>query len=355
MVAALVASAFPGVLEVLGQQPPGGIKPGQPGGRSLGRPDPTRAAGVPSTPVDFEIIRLKYITATETAKLLQGLLPETFDPERNSSSRLVADERTNSLIIRAPAAKFAEVAQLLKKIDVAGAEGGPEPAPTRLSFIELHSLVPDEAVQRALQTVIATGGGLYSVDPARKMVIVNANPVTTEAVRELLARLEDAGKSRSQEDAQIRLTWLVNLTPQVADAEADDEAVSREKGPALPDFLKEVVPGLAKLGLEKPRVAAQLVVNAQAKARFQVKGTAMLPNASVYGISASGQLNDLTSAGLEISMGVTAADGKQSVCTLQTQISAPSGHLVVLGMTPIQGMSSAFVVQVIRKDAKERK
>jgi hypothetical protein len=45
---------------------------------------------------------------------------------------------------------------------------------------------------------------------------------------------------------------------------------------------------------------------------------------------------------------------KEVICHLETNISAPPGHLVVLGVTPMQSMTSAFVVQVLaEKDRKE--
>jgi hypothetical protein len=37
--------------------------------------------------------------------------------------------------------------------------------------------------------------------------------------------------------------------------------------------------------------------------------------------------------------------------SLQTEISAPSGHVVVLGVTPTGSVTSVFAVQVLRKDA----
>jgi hypothetical protein len=41
------------------------------------------------------------------------------------------------------------------------------------------------------------------------------------------------------------------------------------------------------------------------------------------------------------------------ICNLETEISAPPGHLVVLGVTPADNVASAFVIQVIRKEAKK--
>jgi hypothetical protein len=37
------------------------------------------------------------------------------------------------------------------------------------------------------------------------------------------------------------------------------------------------------------------------------------------------------------------------ICNLQTQITTPLGHAVVLGVTPTESMTSVFVVQVLRR------
>ena len=56
--------------------------------------------------------------------------------------------------------------------------------------------------------------------------------------------------------------------------------------------------------------------------------------------------------GLQLTILATGATGEE-VCNLQTEISAPPGHLVVLGMTPTGTMTSVFVVQVLRQEARK--
>ena len=38
------------------------------------------------------------------------------------------------------------------------------------------------------------------------------------------------------------------------------------------------------------------------------------------------------------------------ICNISTEISAPIGHFVVLGVTPTRSMTSVFVVQVLAKE-----
>jgi hypothetical protein len=290
-----------------------------------------------AAPLEFHSIPLKYAKASDTA----GLLQKIFDTKpAESSIRLVADDSTNTLIIRASAARIAEILEVIKRVDIPREEA--EAPPPKLSIFELRSLEPDKALEDSLRMAFGKTGN-FAVDKTRKIVIVSADKNTTEAVEALIRRLEIMGTTRLDEDVQVRVVWLVNGTDQ-------------DKTPAPPDDLKEVLRGLLKLGIDQPRVAAQFVVNAQPNTNFHAKGTAKL-GTSPCNVSVSGRLNSKKDPpGLEITIQASrgAAGGKEEICNLQTEISAPSGHLVVLGVTPTETMTSAFVVQVLRKEGQPK-
>jgi hypothetical protein len=298
-----------------------------------------------SAPAQFQSIKLKYAKASDTAKLLQSIFTTK---AAESSIKLVADESANSVLIYASAAQIAEIREILKNLDMPREEA--EAPPPKISIYELRSLEPDKALEDSLRLVFAKKTTAnFSVDKTRKCVIVSADNITTDAVEALLMRLEAAGTSRPDEDVQVRVVWFVSV-------EGDDD-----KGPPLADDLKEVAPGLAKLGINKPRVAAQFMVNAQPNTQFQAKGTAKL-GAVACNVSVLGRLNNRKEPpGLEIAIQAARGGGAEAratigtneICNIQTDISAPFGHLVVLGVTPTEGTTSAFVVQVLRKEAKK--
>jgi RNA polymerase sigma factor (sigma-70 family) len=81
-----------------------GMMPGGSGGMA-----PRPAAG-------FQVLPLKHATAGQLATTLSQLFP---------AAKVVADDRTNSLILKAEAETVKEIHDLLGKLDVAGAETGP--------------------------------------------------------------------------------------------------------------------------------------------------------------------------------------------------------------------------------------
>jgi hypothetical protein len=288
----------------------------------------------PNVPAEVFSLRLRYSKARDIADLVEKIFPVF----------VVADERTNSLFFRTVGERFAEIREFVKKVDSEAADAGPPGK--KISVFPLLSVEPDQALMQALGLIFdKKTSGNFAVDDSRKIVVVSADPATTEAVAALLARLDHMRPSRpSRMDIQLRVVWLVDTSFFGPDA----------KAPAEPDDLKTLLPGLAKLGIPQPRVAAQMLVNTQPNMRFSVRGTARTA-AVPWEVTASGNFDDnVDQPELHIVLNVSGQlTGKQTQCHLETSVSAPRGHLVVLGVTPTQSTTSAFVVQVL--DEKGRK
>jgi hypothetical protein len=95
-------------------------------------------------------------------------------------------------------------------------------------------------------------------------------------------------------------------------------------------------------------------VSVTPNAPFQTLGVAKLDAPCEFTVT--GRLTDKTELpGLHISITADCErPGKrQRLCNLETNISAPLGHLVVLGVTPTDASTSVFVVQVLRPDARK--
>src|SRR5262249_29638613 len=150
------------------------------------------------------------------------------------------------------------------------------------------------------------GHGNFAVDRQRRQVILSADMNTRKIVEALLARLEDRAPGQTDQDMQVRVVWLVN-------------GLAREDAPAPPDDLKEVLPSLAKLAIDRPRLAGQTLVNVTPTTReFQAKGTARLDVPCPF--SVTGRLSDKKQTPvLEVSIRASRLDSKEEICSLQTE------------------------------------
>jgi hypothetical protein len=332
-----------------GQEP---LKPVDPGkakpGKRQSQPAPERPREpLESKPIaDLEVIRLKFADATEIAQLLKIALGfKTADGEETGALQfpIAVDDRTNSLVVGARTeGEVARVHAIVAKLDVA--PESKEADPKNLSVIPLGSIQPDRSLEDALKLVLVGKHPLanFTIDRQRRALIIWADDNTKRTATELLARLEQTGRNEQKLNAtaaelRIRVIWLVSIPAQ-------------QGGPPLPEDLKEIAPGLAKLGLEHPRLAAQIVISAMPGTEFQAKGVARLDSPCQF--SVSGRVLSGTEPpklNIDLRANRPRASAPQELCTLRTEISAPLGHLVVLGMTPTDETTSAFVVQVLGK------
>jgi hypothetical protein len=283
------------------------------------------------------VFALKHADASKVARMLSQLYNEnertpTGGPRRIPTLSVTVDDRANSVVIFAPSARLDEIKALVAKLDQ---DVPPNTAgqPT-LRVFPLRFAEPDKALESALQLAM-TGNGQFTLDRVRKQIIISTNDdAVLKQVQELLIRLDQAPAERAGADVQVRIVWLVQGRA--------------EEFSAPPDDIKDVLPALAKLGIEKPRLAAQIIVNSTPNSQFRADGTVKLGETAH--LSVMGQFLERSDpASLHISIKASGNGGE--ICNLSTEISAPMGHLVVLGVTPTKDMTSVFVVQVLRKES----
>src|SRR5262249_46558450 len=153
---------------------------------------------------------------------------------------------------------------LLQKLDVPGESDAGEQ--TAMTVLPLGRVEPDQALEEALRLVFSgRRAGKFVVDRRRHVVLGSGNAATVQGVKALLDQLNSLSEDtvESSIDLSVRLFWLVSGQP------TKDAA-------RLPDDLKEVAADLEKLGLDKPRLATQLLVHAALGTPFEVGGTAHL-------------------------------------------------------------------------------
>jgi hypothetical protein len=284
---------------------------------------------------DFHILALKYARAADVARLLQEMYATKGEP----TLRVTAEPITNQVLVSAPAAQLAEIRAILAKIDVAA----DNEAVRRINVYQLRFIEPDKALEDALRLVFGPGAaGNFALDRAHKQVIVSASEPVLKEVDALLNRLDARPVEQTFEDVQLRVVWLANSPAR------DEKAV------VPPDDLKEVLPGLAKLGIDRPHLVAQTLVNVTPGTEYRVKGVAKLDTPCHF--SVTGRFvykKDTPSLDISLHAMRDRERGQDDVCNLQTEINAPLGHLVVLGVTPTDSVTSVFVVQVLRRETKK--
>jgi hypothetical protein len=292
--------------------------------------------GPEAKPSEVVVFALKHASASEVARVLGQLYNENDrttagGPRRIPTISVAVDGRANAVVVFAPSSRLDEIKALVAKLDQ---DVPPNPANQAIVRVfPLRFAEPDKTMEAALQLIMA--GSQFTIDRVRKQVIVSATDESVvKQVQDLLGRLDVASAERHSADVQVRIVWLVQ-------GRAEEFA-------APPDDLKDVLPALAKLGIEKPRLAAQTIVNATPNSQFRADGTVKL-NESVH-LSVTGQFLERTDpASLHVTIKASSPGGE--ICNLATDISAPMGHFVVLGVTPTRDMTSVFVVQVTRKEA----
>jgi type II secretory pathway component GspD/PulD (secretin) len=72
-----------------------------------------------SARTDFQMVPLKFASAEETAKVLNDFFvrKSAADHQGEPSIHIVADPRTNSLLVQAPAEQLPQVLELVAKLD----------------------------------------------------------------------------------------------------------------------------------------------------------------------------------------------------------------------------------------------
>jgi type II secretory pathway component GspD/PulD (secretin) len=291
---------------------------------------------------EYRSYRLKYARAVEAARLVRLLL--SAPDGRTSGLTMAADERTNSVLVRAPESVHAEVEALLVKIDVP-AEPGAAAEPVLKTFT-LKQAAADGALERALGVLLKDRPlTRFTVLRDNRVVLVYGDPETILKVAELLTQLEDAAAAHpapvvnrverpsGTADLQVRLFWVVSGAP-------------REGAGTLPDKLDPIVGELRGLGIERPRVAAAFSLTTAAQSRFETSGHTS-PEAA-YRLSLTGTVSGAAGeSALEITV---TRDGPRrrsgSVCGLRTRLRLPLDQPVVVGSAPAGTLKTAFVVEV---------
>jgi hypothetical protein len=287
----------------------------------------------PATPNEITIAPLKHSAASEVAQVIGQLFG---DQQRGGTTVVTADLHTNSVIVSAPPSRIAEIREVIVKIDTPAARKEAPGKPLRV--FTLRNTSPDKSLEEAVRLAIGAGvriDGKVAFDRTRNQVIVSADETTLNTIEALIAKLDVAAAVKPVEEVQLRVVWLVK-----------GAAASEFSAPS--EDLKDVLPALAKLGIDKPRLAAQTVVNVSPNTGFTSEGIVNLNEQIRFTVS--GQAQERGDNTPILTLNIRAVGPNNNLYSgVSTEISAPIGHFVVLGVTPTQSLTSVFVVQVLKR------
>lgn len=225
----------------------------------------------------------------------------------------------------------------------------PPPQPA-LKVFQLANARAQELAQ-VLQGVL--GKGRFAVDERTNSLILSSDNESLGVAEALIERLDSVANPAALPTArpdhppvQVRVLWLVS------GLKGDRAAPAKD--------LEPVVGALAKLGIEDLRVVANSLVNVSGTT-FTLLGTPVLAAPTRFEVA--GELvwqPHLQYPRLTLDLSVredrpapkdanNAQAAPHSLVSLSSTIDAPYGQFVVLGASPIDEMTSVFVLQVVQQ------
>jgi hypothetical protein len=255
--------------------------------------------------------------------------------------RIASDPVNNSILIYAPADRLQSAKEIIRMMDV------PQPD----QEVRIFSLQHIEAKKASEMLAYMVNQAYVVTDPNANRLLVKAKASDLATVEALLQAI-DIAPSPVAGDVRVRLVWLVADLP-------------HEEAPPAPPDLGEVVRELEKHGLENLKVATQTIIKVSRKPRsnFSAQGTTRL--AEPCQLLLNGQVVGGEGEALTLSIQIDARDrldvvrgrggsrGEQ-LCHLASELTLTPGHSVVLGVTPINAMTSVFVVQLLEAPAAKK-
>jgi type II/III secretion system protein len=289
---------------------------------------PPAAAESEAPRVEVRMISLKYTQAHAFSEVLQNVIGG------EPGTRIAVDTRTNSVIVSAPpnTLKTAEtLAQALDSMEVPEVD---QPH-SRIFTVpkERHNAVMFLLNQQNIEGILSARGDDGTI-------IVTGKKAALEKMASIIGQAETA---LTVPPMRVRVLWLVSGTAEGVD-----------KLPAPPKDLDSVVQELSRLGIEKPRMAAQTLVNGSLGQDLEANGSLTLPFANRFFIY--GQLNGAPPAAPSLQIRIEVLSPPEAGgggAKLATQLTTPLGHYVVLGVTPTESLTSVFVVQVTAAESNQ--
>lgn len=288
------------------------------------------------------ICPLKHAKAAELAPVLQKAVP--------GLRECIPWTAANSLLVTGAPKAIETARALVAELDAPSSAPPPAP-PTNEPITKLFPLEfaqPNPALLDALRAAAGDGSSVVPV-PDIRSIIVTARPKNMAAVESIVKQID---RQTEPGDApavglRIRFLWLVSGLPE-------------DKSSPPPADLLPLVEDLQRIGVTGLRLATQNVVEATPGRRFVVKASPLLANRC--DLELEGQFLNGAASQPCIELQARVAEyapylepekngykvfERRELCRLETTVVTPLGKAIIAGVTPIDRMTSVFVVQVL--------
>jgi len=283
--------------------------------------------------ITLEVYSIKHVDGQTLVSIALQVFPEavlTFEP---ASKRLIA---------YALASDQERLKEFIKRIDV---------LPEHEEQVKVINLIHAEAapMAQAVSEILDTEEVRIAVDTRTNSLMAVGPESTLSVIEALLLRLDAPEPRKSEETFRVRIVWFAEGSP-------DDEAAK------LDNDLLAVQAELSRIGVGPFHSMGQVMVNTAPGGEFQIGCPAALGDEPAD-LKINGALDlerrerplltiEITAMrrGFRGGAGATGFPGNERLVELQTDIAAPLGHCVVLGVTPVQEKTLAFAVQVRSED-----
>lgn len=299
----------------------------------------------PQRSESLKLIPVRYLTATEAAKLVQQVIGQ--------HARVMADERTNAiLLISSEDRDFEVVEELLKVLDRSeplAANG----VRLRWFTVPLENNFESEEMVRLLKSLGEQLSGrnivksvIWGSDGGLILALGNDNEceLLKRNIEELVEILEaksafekqqrDAENAATAAPAVLRIVWLVSGL---------DESVTR-----LPsDNIQAAAAKLQALGVGELRQLTQILIRSgDDGVESQQSGMVKAPHPISFRVSAA------RTGASKWKLEIVTTDGSsdQFSTETRTEVSILPGQVVLLGVGPCGGHDSAFAVEVVPQE-----
>ena len=290
--------------------------------------------------VRVRIYRLKYAQADAIAEVLRIL-------SADNTTVVASETASNSIIVSASAQQQGRVEDLIEELDVPPARDVAGRYECRV-FKLVHTEA--ESVAKVITTLLGPAENI-AVDERTNSILAQGTTDTLLTIEAILADLDKAAdkdlKKRGPGTTfQVRVVWLANGL-------SDDDAADPTAD------LKGVLDPLRLMGVKDLRQVGQVIVNTTPDGQFQVRCSPVL-NQRSSDLEISGEFvsrQETPTLRIQLSANQTeeapqpgsrrGPSARETLVDLETVISAPLGHYVVLGVAPVEQMTSVFIVQII--------
>ncbi len=269
----------------------------------------TRERVVGSDKSVIRVFRLETADVNDVVVVLQNL---------GIRADIVANEGTNSIIVRGTEVSMKQVQELIGELDQYVSRDSSESA-----FIKLRHRSAREAAEMMRKAVLHSQNARLAIDEANQMVVVSASEEELESAKRLVAQMDKARETLSMEFFFIR--------GKVNHGQGDPGT--------LPARLQDVKAALNEQGISELKLMALLSVQARAGSGFGISGSGIFEADASKTFTIQGDVLEASKEGsarlrVEANVKVLGQKGGRGFFWIETTLVTEMGEHMVLAAAP---------------------